>query len=253
MMNMLPQSQLHNIAAPSHSLAMSKPGLYNTLITSNNSRWYEEKLEASRRKLAAGYERELFIKRQHAICILQPHQIPSPPPPAALHNHRKTICKQQKQQKKLNATSYNNKPARSTSSLLNKWRPEAKVFPGFHGIAAGHSPKDSSKNAKSQHKPRAVHITATQKRRELILHNILEHTAQGISAPVLPATFSGNSNFHDLQHINSSSDTSQTTNVAELQKKDTPVADLKGCSPPQIIRKSMFKFVIKLGGSGAGA
>ena len=252
---MFPPALLNPIATTPDSL-MSKPCLTLICSTNNHNRWYEEKLEASRRKLAAGYERELFIKRQHAICILQPHQIPSPPPPAALHNHRKTICKQQKQQKKLNATSYhcyNDKPARSTNSLLNKWRPEAKVFPGFHRIAAGHSPKDSSKNAKSQHKPRAVHITATQKRRELILHNILEHTAQGISAPVLPATFSGNSNFHDLQHINSSSDTSQTTNVAELQKKDTPVADLKGCSPPQIIRKSMFKFVIKLGGSGAGA
>jgi hypothetical protein len=49
-----------------------------------DSSWYREKLEASRRKLALNYQRELFLKRQHTICVLPPHQLPppvSPPPP----------------------------------------------------------------------------------------------------------------------------------------------------------------------------
>ena len=220
---------------------MSKPAL--TLISNNNpdSTWYQDKVEGSRRKLAAGYERENFIKQQHTICILQPHQI---------------ICakqqqQQQKKKKNLIATTYHNKPARRTS-LLAKWRAEEKVFRKLQRIAD--RPQSSSK---ANTKTVLQTDTVVQRRRELILRNILGHTPTISARPAEPASYSpGNSSSDDLQLMNSGrNDAGQTTSaVQELQKSsDSPVADLKGYSPPQIIRKSMFKFVIKLGRSGAGA
>ena len=36
---------------------------------------YEEKMQITKRKLAAGYERELLAKRQRTICLLQPEEL----------------------------------------------------------------------------------------------------------------------------------------------------------------------------------
>jgi hypothetical protein len=54
------------------STAMNYPPAAAALTTAAiiDSSWYREKLEASRRKLATNYERELQLKRQHTICVL---------------------------------------------------------------------------------------------------------------------------------------------------------------------------------------
>ena len=40
---------------------------------------YEEKMKLTKRKLAAGYERELSAKRDRTICLLQPEELPPQP------------------------------------------------------------------------------------------------------------------------------------------------------------------------------
>lgn len=59
-------------------LSMIAPSKATSTIDSSNKS-YEERVEASKRKLQMGYERAEAAKKQHAIRILRPNQLPLSP------------------------------------------------------------------------------------------------------------------------------------------------------------------------------
>ena len=242
-------------------------------------RRYGEKLEASRLKLAAGYERERLIKRQHTICILEPHQVPAPHElqvPARPAAHSIPDHGRVKAQRKLGSScSSKGRIISKCTGHSKRWK-SSQSCNVIRKMAPESCYQTPSKPQQQQQliKQKAI-LDATQRRNELLRNlghddeQLITHAQyyRRIPAPSPPqrpaapmksyhdttntaagADTSVISSEHGTKHLQNKSSMDNVLNIADIDH------DIKRCAAPvQIIRKSMFKFTIKLGTATASA
>jgi hypothetical protein len=162
------------------------------------------------------YERELLLKRQHTICVLQPHQLPPPEAPSPRRADRKR----------------NMKPARSGGSATINGAAGTTRGSGCHRPikAAGalqhsiqkpacrsHSQSPCLQTVRKMSTRGLAMCTATKTRRELLMKLGHDEVQQPLPTSALPAPIPAPAEQHladqEIQSMVSTSTTSTSANL----------------------------------------